>query len=685
MLPSSHPVIEAVTQPFTDNPELKLSAIQILEETFDPDHPSASEIIRQLEKKDKKKHGWLRKSVVWVVAVITLGFTLYSEKPLIKSITYFENLMGYSATNDPVFPSHLTAQEKLLLGDPGLDELKQKQLLLESDPDNPAYYAEYAQAYESMHGRLPDDFLETAVRIDPENSFFFYWAAGIISKEAVEPNPKKSSGGPAPAPRMVDGVRLKPLPIEVEHTILDQAAYEDALKLIERASKLPNFNTYSIDMMRARVRLLPRPQTFIEHVAAVAYQFSAPSNGVFHFINSSRLLNARAEELSKKGETEAFLDLSNQRQAFLKAFVSAENHSLVEILVYRVMASSTATNFHAAAKRLGLSELEETYRKQNEAFIAERDRLDLDRKKTTAMEASIEKKAGFLHRMSILMVADQAANPPVLTDADLKPMRMAEHELAGRVGLIAVGLALLLGAIVVFLFRFLATGTIRLTAKRFAGLLSISDWLWIASLGLVLPTLAFLYLSRVSPVSGRDYGISYFLFLFPSLHLTVLLLNLLFIPAVITRWRLKRRAAAFRFSSWLDWLALPVIAVMLVYSIVAYPAVVKFGMKHLFMQIVLAAPLVGWIGFVFFNALRILLGNVRSRIIQCTTAIAVLPAYALGAIALCLLVPIYKAGEKHWIPQDTLILIDPDAPELGAYEFRVAAQKRREINEILGF
>lgn len=684
MLLPTHPLIEAITRPLADNAEMKLSAIQILEESFDPDHPSVPELIEQLGKQDEKVAGWLRKSVLWVIAVIALGFTLYAEKPLIKSIIDLQNLMGYSAPNAPVFPSHLTDQEKLLLGDPNLDILKQKQLLLESDPDNPAYYAEYSQEYESRYDRLPDDFLETAARIDPENSFFLYWAAGKTSKEAVEQNPKISSGGSAPAPRMVDGVRLKPLPIEAEYTILDQAAYDDALNLIERASKLSNFNTYSIDMMKARVRIIPQPQTFIEHVAAVAYQFSAPSNGIFHFVNSSRVLNARAEELSKKGEKEAFLDLSNQRQVFLKSFASPENHSLVEMLVYQVMASSTATNFHEAAKRLGLSELEETYRKQNDAFIAERDRRDLDRKKTTTIETSVEKNAGFLHRMSILMVGDQAAIPPVLTDSDLKPMRMAEHELVGRAGVIAVGLSLLLGAIVVFLFRFLATGSIRLTAKRFAGLLKFSDWLWIASLGVIVPILAFLYLSRVSPVSGRDYGVSYFLFLYPSIHLTVLLLNLLLIPAVITRWRLKRRAAAFRFGSWLDWLSLPVIVVMLVYSIAAYPAVVKFSLNTP-MQIALAAPVMGWLAFVFFHALRILLGSAGSRIIQSATATAVLPAYALAAITLCCLVPIYKAGEKHWVPQDTLIIIDPDAPDLGAYEFRVAAQKRKETNAILGY
>jgi hypothetical protein len=185
-------------------------------------------------------------------------------------------------------------------------------------------------------------------------------------------------------------------------------------------------------------------------------------------------------------------------------------------------------------------------------------------------------------------------------------------------------------------------------------------------------------------VSGRDYGSSYFLLIFPGLHLSALLLTLLLAPAIITRWRLTRRAAAFKFGSRIDLLALPVIAAMLVYSIVAYPVLVNFKL-NIYTQIGLAAPLVGWVGFVFFNGLRIFLGSARSRLIQSATAMAVIPAYPLAIIALCLTLPIYIAGEKHWLPQDKLHLIDPDAPDLGAYEFKVAAQKRKETNAILGY
>ena len=57
----------------------------------------------------------------------------------------------------------------------------------------------------------------------------------------------------------------------------------------------------------------------------------------------------------------------------------------------------------------------------------------------------------------------------------------------------------------------------------------------------------------------------------------------------------------------------------------------------------------------------------------------------MGIIALCLTLPIFIASERHWLAQDTLFRTAPDAPDLGAYEFKIAAEKRREINAILGF
>lgn len=669
MLPETHPLIEAITKPLADNAELKLSAIRILEQTFDPQHPSVPQAMERLEERDKKKFPALGKIVLWVLAVAVLGFGMYSDRETIRLVIKFDDLYGYGEPESAPRPAGLTEQELLLLGDPAL--------LFESDPANPAYFAEYVTAM----NQLPDDFLETANRIDPSNSYFLYWAAGHTAGDAVEPiKSGRSSGKPKPAPRYVDGIKLSALPMEVEYTIKDQAAYEEALGLIKKASEMPEFESYVNSMISAKARII-KVDTLHDYSAALLVTYGGSSHGIFSLMKSSRIMDARAEELSKAGRKEEFIELAAQRDAYLSGLSNNKDVHLIGELVFAAMGRATATNFQAAAERLGLTDMAEKYRKQKEGFIAERDFRDL--RDDHALASNLMKRGSMITRLTSPMVGQQVQSPPPFNDSDLKPMRMVEHELLGRLGIYSIGLILLPTTLFVFLFRFIVPKAVRMPAKRIACLLKISDWIWIFSLGVGLPILVFLCINRLLPVSGRDYGSSHFLFIFPGLHLSALLATLLLLPAIITRWRLTRRAAAFQFGSRWDLLSLPVIAVMLVYAIVAYPVLVKFNLNTM-IQIGLAAPLVGWLGFVFFNGLRIILGSARSRLIQSATAIAVIPAYPLAMIALCFTLPLYHAGEKHWLPQDKLHLIDPEAPDLGAYEFRVAAQKRKEINAIMG-
>jgi hypothetical protein len=696
MLPETHPLINSITQPFADDVEMKLSVRQILEDKFDPAHPSVPQMIERFEKKDGRKFSLLGKIAIWVLALSVLGFCVYQERFMIWTAEVYQSFHDFE-TPTPSLQKGLSEKDQLLLGDPKLDELTQKRMLFESDQTNPAYFTEYLGSYTSINRRMPENYLETVKRIDPNNSNYLYWEAGlVIGDDAIEkktydtpsrrsrrkaPTPPESTPPPPPPPRIVDGYRLKPLPVEQEFVINDQVTYEKALDLIEQATELPELNNYEAMMMKARMSIVRGSNTYPEFIRAITIQFSSSSCGTMSLFKVSTVMNARAEELSKSGQREEFLRFAAQRDALMFKLAKSEAGSLVKELVYFNVASSTATNFLAAAERLELADLTEKYRKEYDGFVAERDRQELSRYQSSTN--LLEKHGSTLSRLSLPMMDNRVKSPPILSDDDIKPLRMAEHELLGRWGILSAALALSVAALLIFFFRYLVSLPIRNTAKRFAGLLRLSDWLWIVGLGIVPSVLFFIYISRYSPVSGRNYGAVYFLFVYPGLHLSVLLLNLLLAPAVVTRWRLKRRAAAFEFGSMLDLLSLPVFVVMLIYSFAAYPVLTKYNLT-LPVQIGLAAPLVGWLGFAFFNGLRIILGSASSRIIQTATSMAVIPAYALTIIALCSILPIYHAGEKFWIPQDKVHLIDPNAADLGAYEFRIAAQKQKETNAILG-
>jgi len=683
MLPETHPLIEKVTEPLADNAERRMAAHAFLGEKFDAAHPGMAKATARIEAAGRRKFTLVRKALPWVLAAAAL---LAALSPWIRSIRMgypIYNMFSFASSGArmPALPSGLTEEQRLLLGNLEMDDLEQKRRLHLLVPENPAYYEEYAQAFVSNSNRsaLPPDFFETAARIDPDNAYLPYFAAGLSGKESFT---KKKRSGPSPPQRMADGVRLRPLALEAEFDIKDPAAFEEAIALIAKAAALPGFETYSNPMLVARVQLLPA-ETMAEFMRALMYAYSGTS-GVLELRNISDLLCARAEQLSKSGRKEEFLALAKQREAYIAHLGRNPDLILVGELVYSVIAITTAKNFEAAAARLGLTEMAETYRKQGEAFQAERDLRDI-RVKKGEYDPFPEDKASMLHGLSPAMLNRWVASPPPISDADFEPMRRAEHELVGGLGILALALFLPLAALIVFLFRFVSTPMIRLPAKRMAGTLGMADWAWVYGLGVVMPILLFLLVTRLTPLGGREYGLLHFQMAFPGVQYAALLLALLIVPAIAVRWRLGNILAPFGFGDRFTVpAALAVMAMIAVWSLAALPFVERFGMGHRLTLAALAAPFALCLCLIFANALRAILGKPAARLAQCATALAVLPAYPIAIILLCALTPIYSAGEKRWLAQETLLRIDPDVPDLGAYEFKIAAQKRKEINAITG-
>ncbi len=683
MLPETHLLIEKVTEPLADNAERRMAAHAFLGEKFDADHPGVAEATARIEAAGRRKFRVLRKALPWVLAAVAILLVIASHASTFHFVKAVYDFDLFEPWQKPALPAGLTEDQRLLLGDPALDDLEQKRRLHLHAPGNPAYFAEYAQAYVSEKSTLPPDYLNTAARIAPDNAFFLYLAAGHIGGDSYKKN--FSRGATQAPPRYVDGIRLSPPPRESEYDIEDTAAFGEALEMIGKAAALPGFETHSNTMTAARVRLLPH-RNLAEFGRALMYGYGTSASGLISLRKVADLMSARARQLSESGSKEEFIALADQREALIAHLDGNPDSYLVGELVYMVVASATATNFHFAAERLGLTDLAETYKKESDAFIEEKNRREILRKKEE--ERFPEDKASSLHRLTLPMVARQVNSPPPLSVAYFEPMRRAEHELLGGLGILALALCLPLAALVVFLFRFTATPMIRVPAKRMAGVLCMADWAWVIGLGVVLPILCFLLVTRFTPLGGREYGATFFVFTFPGVQLAALLLALLIVPAILVRWRLSKRLAPFGFGDRFTVpLALAVMAMIAVWSLAALPVVehlTKAKLLNHFTFAALAAPPVLCLCLLFANALRSILGKPAARLAQCATAIAVLPAYPIAIILLCSLTPIYSAGEKRWLAKETLLRIDPDVPDLGAYEFKVAAQKRKEINAITG-
>lgn len=278
------------------------------------------------------------------------------------------------------------------------------------------------------------------------------------------------------------------------------------------------------------------------------------------------------------------------------------------------------------------------------------------------------------------MVERQISAPPPITDEDLKPLRLVDHDIASRLGITIAALVLALACLPVFLFKFFFPAPVRVTARHLAKLLTTTDWVWITCGGIILPIVIYLTINRLTPLGARDYGLQAYLFLFPGIHFLAILLSLLLAPAVLIRWRLSIRFAPYGIPCRPGMASIGMLCLILVWALSALPILLKTGISPSVLIAMAIIPAL-WFAYLIFS----IFWKPAARIARAATSAALLTAYATAIIALCLTIPLFIASEKHWIAQDTLFRIKPDALDFGAYEFRVAAQKRKETNAILGF
>jgi hypothetical protein len=663
-------LISAAVEPLATQKDHFLAAAAVLSETTDSSHPATAETASRLAIIHSRK--FPRLILTGIAAAIALVSALSIQ---IRDIRFLPVLTG-NIFGMLDIPSHkpapsLNPEQRLLLGEPNLSRLDQAKQLHQSAQDNPAYYTEYIVEYCNKHSALPPDYFETVARIAPENSFFIYWAAGQIGGDSVE---KKSRPGTSQPSRMIDGVRLSPLPSEKDFIITDQTAFREATTLLEKAALLPDFKTYTSEMIAARTRLLPY-ENLAEYMRSVMVLFGAPSP-MISLRKVSDLFFTQAQIQSLNQEREQFTSLVERQKHFIHSQANNPDINLINELVFSVNASMTSQHFHWAADRLGMAEMSEDYKTRMLAFQNERDQRDIRDKKESDY---LRKRGSMLSHMSLAMVERQVSTPPPIAAADLKPLRLVDHDIASRFGITAAALLLAAACLPVFLFRFFYRTPVRVTAAHLSKLLTAADWAWITGLGIILPLAVYLTISRLTTLGGRDYGIQAFYFHFPSIHLIAILLSLLLAPAVLIRWRLSIRLAPFGIACHPGILPMTLLGLILVWALSAFPIIEKFAMSQSMLIAMATVPSL-CLGYIIFSLLR----KPANSIARVATSAALLPAYSTAILALCLTIPIFTSSEKYWIKQDTLFHINPDAPDLGAYEFRVAAQKRKETKTILG-
>lgn len=556
-----------------------------------------------------------------------------------------------------------SGQRLLLFGDPSqADPGNQFKPLWDSDPGNPAYFARFALSYIAVHDRLPPDFLETAHRLDPDNAWFTMVAMGVTAKDAVK------------------GDRLTPAEqkrgVARRYAISDQVRLDEAIRLLEKAAGQPRFDSYQAELLADQIAILPPRTDFASQMPVLVHVAGEPSDSS-PLTSALLAVDAAAWQAADRGDAAAFLRIADQWQPLLRNLAAAESPTFLNGLIVRAAIAATADR-HA---RTTLPELEEL--KQRWKPVSDRMRAEKEERERRESNDELKLKGGMLAALSLPVMTKQLQSPIPITDADLKPGRLAEHELFSRISAAVRWLALLLMLLAAALYRKRASMLVSRLSARMEDLLKPADWAWILGFGVALPFVSYLAIYRLTPLGARDWSIAASAFIVPSGQVAAMGFLMILLPVLVARWRLGKRGAMLGWQkgrAWMGWsaaicgaLSLPGFGLSFASGKGSQP--VMMAAAALLGILVVGALLIG-IRAVFSKRPALLLRRV-------TLSRVLVPAYALGMLLLAASMPFYHAAEKRWLAQDRLMEISPEAPAMSRYEWEVAQAMREELLEIL--
>jgi hypothetical protein len=660
--------LAAATAPLGDNAELQIMARRELEEGLAAGNEAElAEATAALEGAKPRRRWRIALYVVMaLVSVVSLGGLgrMAESFDVIRMILDpFSGEIPDSAESEARLGKNLSAQERLLLfGDTTKTSPAERfKALWDSDPGNPAYFAEYSLHFIQEHDRLPPDFLDTAGKLDPDNAWFTVVAASVTAKDAVE--------------RGKQSLAQRKQALPPDYVILDPKRLDEAIRLLEKAAGQPRFHTYQASLLSERLKLISRRTDFASQLPGVVHLAMSPSVS-FHFRHAAEAADAGAWQAADQGDAVALRHIAAIWEPCLRGILRDPSPDMIHGLLARA-ALSGAANRYATTSLPGIEDLNERWRP-----IAERMRAEKEERDTREWNEELRLKAGMFAGLSLPVLSKQLQSPIPLTDADLKPGRMVDHELFSRVAAAALCLVFGLMLLAAALYRQRASVLVKRLSRRLEDLLRPADWAWILGGGVGLPMLFYLVIYRLTPLGARDWSLAASAFIVPAGQAAAMGLLMIVLPVLIARWRLGKRGAAlgwYKGRAWMGWTAVACGAL----SLPVFGLSFASG-KGSEVVMMVASALLGILALAWLLlGLRAVFSKRPALLRRVTLSRVLVPAYAFGMLLMAASMPLYHAAEKRWLAQDRLMEITPEAPALSRYEWQVAQALRAENLELL--
>ncbi|MCW1884633.1 hypothetical protein OKA04_07805 [Luteolibacter flavescens] len=670
--------IAAATSPLGDNAEHEIIARNELQELIGRNagtkEAALDEAAARMEKAGKPKRwsAWriALYSATAVISVLAFNFAGRAYDSIQQVSDYFGGPLSSASgpsggTNwEERLLRDLTPEQRLLLmGDTSRPRKSERiKALWNSDPFNPAYYAEYTILFQSDHKKLPPDFLETARKLDPDNAWFILMEAAQQAKESVRMNPRTA--------------KEKKDDIPPTYTVLDEAKLDEVIALIKEAGTKPRFDSYQASLLRQRIPLLPKRTDFVSQTLPLAY-LAGLETDTLRLRSLADAVNAQCAIWATAGDAESFRELAAKWESCLSAWSQTDGAFIIDPLILKAIIGSTARGLEDCAKRLDMNAEAERWGAVTKWMKDEKDRRD-----SVEIDSEIRRRGGIFAGLTIPAANKHTARAPVITDEDLKPAREAEHEFLSRVFTPAPWSIIGLMAFAAAVYRLRGSAMVRAMALSLGRLPGPRDWAWIIGGGVILPFFYYQFIYRLSPWGGRDWSIMASDFIVPSGQFAAAGWLMIMMPVIIARWRVGKRAEMLGFRTrprWIECIGVILGALSIPVFGVAFQGGAEEKTIMIAAGVMLGTLLLAWV----IAGARALFGKQQHSLRRIIMTRMLVPAYMSGMLLLAVATWFYHAAERRWTQQDRLMDISAEAPSISGYEYEVAKAMREELQELL--
>ncbi len=638
------------------------------------------EAIRSFERADRR--GIVRHwKVALYILVALLVVAAVVQNLRMRAALVVLSGMANVGSDDPApkiqRPVRFSADELLLIYgfDGGVGEAERWKPLWESEPGNSAYFAEYVGGVYQDTDTVPDELIEKAAEIDPDNGWYAAMKAGSLLKGNIEQG--KQTGEEKKALKAVD------------FTVIDEEKFSQALVLLHEAARKPTYDSYQQEMMSKRLVVMGKPTDWFSYIAQLAYVAGDSSPGLMGTRYFSQALAVEAGRCAEKGDREGCLRAIATWEAMVGKLLD-DGYTLVDLLVTKVVLTEPAAHFRDAALTLGLKDEAKRFADLVRWKHEERKSREERRKYGDVSDEVLlmDRKSSLMASLSLPVTRGMVRKPPAFTAEDVHPSRLMEYAFFLRMLIGAGGLALLLVMGAAALRLACSSKRNLLLSRRLCDMLPAREWILILFVGGVLPVLWYGFLFYLTPFSARDWSLR-IMFPFPLQFLCAVIL-ILALTSVLASWRCDRRLGLLcgksKSPKWRWYMAVSAFLALPVCGAVL-PLGFLVGLRSMPLHVVLwisaalsAVPLL----WMVFRVIKPAFGKQDPTPRTACLIRMALPGVCFGILALLAAAPLLRWEERHWLAKDRLMEITPEAPAMSRYEWDVKQVLRAELSEVLG-